>query len=103
MPTKTDRIIMVESWILGALIFAWQAYAAYVVWAVQRSGQYTRRQMLAQLVLATTIPLLGAAAVHLMLLSNTATAPPSDDNHAAQKDRLAPDHTGNLPHSGDDA
>ena len=101
MPTTAYRIIMMESWILGAFIFAWQAYAAYVIWAADRSGQYTRSQMTLQLALAITIPLLGAAAVHLMLLSNTATAPPSEGNHAAQRDHLAADVTGNLPHSGD--
>ena len=88
-----------DSWILGAIIFVWLAYAAHVIWAADDANLYSRNQMLFQSALAITIPLFGAVAVHIMLLSNTAVPPRADSNHAAQSDQVGMSDTAHYPHS----
>ena len=91
-----------ESWILGAIVIAWWAYAGYVIWKAEKVNLYTRNQLVFQVALATTIPLLGAVAVHLMLLSNTAVPPRPDSNHAKQNDQVGMSDTAHYPHSAGD-
>jgi Tfp pilus assembly protein PilN len=76
-----------EFWILLTMAFVWQAYAFYVIWRAERSGSYTKTQLALQLCIATMIPLLGAFAIHLLLLTEGKTES-SDKNHALQEDQI---------------
>ena len=88
-----------ELWIFGLAIVAWFSYAGYVLWRADRSGQYTKNQLVAQMVLATTIPFLGPAIVHLVLLVNSPNPPHPNNRHDAQDDQIGMSDTGHYPHS----
>jgi hypothetical protein len=91
-----------ERWIIGLAIVAWFSYAGYVVWRAGRSGQYTKNQLVAQVVLAITIPFLGPALVHLVLLVNPPNPAHSDKRHDAHDDKIGIGDTGHYPHSSNE-
>jgi hypothetical protein len=76
-----------EFWILLTIAVVWHAYAIYVIWCADRSGHYTRTQLALQIGVVFMIPLLGALAVHLLLITE-GTPVAKDKNLAAQEDQI---------------